>query len=186
MKAYRITDWLIANGCVEDEERDIINFGIGQGLLIILNIVTTITLGIVLGVVFESIIFLMSFMILRSYAGGYHADTKIKCYLSSVIIIIISFTLLKNLLWTKSFCFLVSMLTTIIIFILAPVSNLTNPLDKKEVMVYKQRTRKIVVVENIAMLISIILDLPNIHSVITVTFILVAFLLIAGKFKYNQ
>lgn len=72
----RITDILVNNEIIIVENRNLYTYGLQQGLLMILNVATFLGIGIVLNMVWESIIFPLTFVPLRSNAGGYHAETK--------------------------------------------------------------------------------------------------------------
>lgn len=80
----RITNKLVINDVITTDNKELYRFGLQQGILMIFNIATFMGIGIVLNMVWESIIFLLTFIPLRSNAGGYHAKTQVKCYLYSV------------------------------------------------------------------------------------------------------
>ena len=54
-----------------------------------LHIATIIVLGLFFNLLVESLVFNFSFIAIRKFAGGYHARTPSRCYLFSVISIII-------------------------------------------------------------------------------------------------
>lgn len=80
----KIADILIKNGVAEIEYKEIIVYGLTFGIELILNILTTIILGFMFGMVIESLIFLISFSLIRTYAGGYHSQSALKCYFFQV------------------------------------------------------------------------------------------------------
>lgn len=71
----KITDILVSNEIIIEENSNLYSYGLQQGLLMILNIATILGIGMVLNMVWESIVFLLTFIPLRSNAGGYHAKT---------------------------------------------------------------------------------------------------------------
>lgn len=48
----------------------------------ILDIIAVVIFGAFIGLLFETIVFLSTFTSLRAYAGGHHASTPLKCFLS--------------------------------------------------------------------------------------------------------
>ena len=58
-----------------------------MGITVLLNLISTIVIGVIAGKVFESIAFLVFYIPLRSYVGGYHASTPRRCYFISIVII---------------------------------------------------------------------------------------------------
>ena len=97
--------------------------------------------GIIFGVFAESIIFAIFFFLQRRYAGGYHADTKGRCYLVSVILIIISMCFIKYIDSGNVICFVWQTFNIIIIYLLAPVGTANRELDRVEKAVFQKKAR---------------------------------------------
>lgn len=99
-------------------------------------------LGFVFNCVPRCLLFLILYLPLRIYAGGFHAKTKIGCYLIS------AFTFLFVVLYpadtTIHFYHLVfPCISTCIIYYFSPVSATNKPLDDLEALHYKKMARKI-------------------------------------------
>ena len=137
----RITDILVNNEIIIAENRNLYTYGLQQGLLMIFNIATILGIGIVLNMVWESIVFLLTFVPLRSNAGGYHAKTQLRCYLYSVAMITATLICIQIIPWTSAVCLTMSLGAGTIIFFLAPVEAVNKPLGQVERAVYKKRTR---------------------------------------------
>ncbi|MEO1816534.1 MAG: accessory gene regulator B family protein [Acetobacterium sp.] len=137
----RITDILISNEIIIAKNRNLYTYGLQQGLLMILNVATILGIGIVFNMVWESIIFLLTFVPLRSNAGGYHAKTQLRCYLYSVAMITVTLVGIKIVPWTGVICLSLTVVAGTIIFFLAPVEAVNKPLGQVEKAVYKKRTR---------------------------------------------
>ena len=68
----------LANSLIEQEHcslenKEILVYGLSSAVELGLNIFSTIIVGAMFGMTIEGIIFLVSFSLLRTYAGGYHA-----------------------------------------------------------------------------------------------------------------
>lgn len=137
----RITDILVNNEIIIAENRNLYAYGLQQGLLMIFNIATILGIGIMLNMVWESIIFLLTFVPLRSNAGGYHAKTQLRYYLYSVAMITATLVGIKIVPWTGVICLSLTVVAGTIIFFLAPVEAVNKPLGQVEKAVYKKRTR---------------------------------------------
>ena len=103
---------------------------------------TLLFLGFVFNCVPRCLLFLILYLPLRIYAGGFHAKTKIGCYL------IPAFTFLFVVLYpadtTIHFYHLVfPCISTCIIYYFSPVSATNKPLDDLEALHYKKMARKI-------------------------------------------
>lgn len=177
---------LITEECISYEEKEIIEYGIRQLVTIPLSIAVVIILGSLLGVFWQSIIFLFTFIPLRMYAGGYHADSQSRCFVLSAIIVIISFCSLKYVVWPVSGSLLLGLSSFIIIMFMAPVENDNKKLDELERMVYGIRTKVILVIEGLILLASLYFGQSILFSTITVSFIIVSISLLAGNVKNRK
>lgn len=133
-----------AEGNIQEE---ILEYGLKQMLLSLLNFVTTMVLGIVFGCVYEGCIFILAYAILRSFAGGYHAKTPLRCYFASVFLISIFFALMKVMNNRTGLLLTAVAVSIVMVFALAPIEAVNKPLDKEERLVYRRRTRQILFIE---------------------------------------
>lgn len=92
------TEWLIKD-CewLSAEEKEIVLFGLMQGRSLINSIAVTILLGLLMGLLWESVLFVICFLPLRRYAGGFHAKTREGCLFFSVTIVVAAFFVIKYL-----------------------------------------------------------------------------------------
>ena len=72
------------------EKEEIIRYGLDRIKSTGIMTLVTLLMGCVFQVIFQSIIFLVCFIVLRKYAGGYHADTQNRCYVISTVIIAVA------------------------------------------------------------------------------------------------
>ncbi|NFA59768.1 accessory gene regulator B family protein [Clostridium sporogenes] len=179
----KIVDKLIDGNIIESEDKDLYTYGFHQGFLIIFNILTAIAIGLLFKMVWESLVFLMAYIPLRSYAGGYHARTPLRCYMFSLIIIIMVLLGIKFIYWNSIICIIVTFCTASIIFALQPVEDENKPLDKKERVVYKKRTKSILLVLIGIGLVFWFFDNEQISITIIMALFVITFMLILGKIK---
>ncbi|MGB4657905.1 MAG: accessory gene regulator B family protein [Mobilitalea sp.] len=73
------------------KEADIViyRYGIENGIILFLNVSTAFFIGIITGRLIEILVFLLPFITLRSFSGGFHLDNKITCYICSNLILMI-------------------------------------------------------------------------------------------------
>lgn len=78
-----------SSGLIETDD-EIIRYGleivIMRGVFLILILV----IGALMNCLIESIIFTVSYSVLRMYAGGCHAESRSKCFINSVLTLIIA------------------------------------------------------------------------------------------------
>lgn len=109
----------------------------------VFHIVTTLVIGICFNLIIESIVFYFSFIIIRKFAGGYHASTPTRCYLFSVILTILVLFLLRLLilydnLYLRTLDIILKIVCIIVISIFSPLDTENNPLSVQEKRIYKR------------------------------------------------
>lgn len=71
-------------GIIRKDEIAIYRYGFDALFTVLLQMISIFILAIVVGNFFETLLFYLAFIPLRIYAGGYHANTRLKCYLLSL------------------------------------------------------------------------------------------------------
>lgn len=92
--------------------------------------------GVLLRQLVYSVIFLVVFLLIRSYAGGYHSKSALKCYVMSVVCFVAS-CILKKALEKFALCRWwvvcgISMIMVIAIICLSPVESANKPLTPEQ------------------------------------------------------
>ncbi|WP_443716451.1 accessory gene regulator B family protein [Ruminococcus bromii] len=108
------------------------------------HMATVIVLGLVFNLLTESLVFYLSFIAIRKFAGGYHAKTPVRCYLFSFASNIIILCLVK---WLSSintlfiFIFIIfELLCVVLILLISPLDTENNPLTGQEKKMYRMLT----------------------------------------------
>ncbi|MDE5780575.1 MAG: accessory gene regulator B family protein [Lachnospiraceae bacterium] len=135
----KITNQLLRTDVIEYDDFEIYQFGLEQLLSTGLNILTTIILGIVVGEFWKGILFVFAFMMLRTYAGGYHSSTTLRCYLLTVSIIAAVLSVIKYVRIDSFICIGLLIISSVIILVLTPVESKNKPLDSIECVVYRRK-----------------------------------------------
>ena len=75
----KIARILVSQKIISDCDLDVYAYGLALLLSFFFNTVIMFIIGIITHRLVETILFLIVFVILRSFSGGYHADTFLKC-----------------------------------------------------------------------------------------------------------
>lgn len=145
--AEQMTQSLINAQIIENEGREIYRYGIQQGLTMILNLLTTLAIGLICGMWWQAFVFMLAYIPLRSYAGGYHAKTPFRCYLFSIALMVTTLLAIRIVHDTILICCFLMLLSCVCILLFAPVEDHNKPLDAMERRIYKKRTRWILCLE---------------------------------------
>lgn len=183
--SHKIGDDLVRSGVVKEEDAEVYIYGINQILAYVLNASSSLIIGLIFGVTFEIIIFMAAYIPLRSFAGGYHAKTPLRCYIFSVIMLIVVSIGLKYLSVSEWVYYAVLLVSVLGILVLSPVEDRNKPLDEMEHKVYKKRA---VIISTAELVISGLLKLAgleNLFVAVVYSFATLGFMLVAGKIKNN-
>lgn len=139
--AEKMTQRLVSAALIKPEDSSLYQYGLQQGLFMLLNFFTTVVVGLLFGMLWQSILFSLVYMPLRMNAGGYHARTPLRCYIFSTALIFAVLSVIRLVLYNKLICGIMAAVGAAIIFALAPVENANKPLDEIERKVYRKRAR---------------------------------------------
>ena len=147
-------------GIIQKEDNEVYLYGLQLLLSTLLKILGLMIIAYGLGVVRESIIFLLSFSVLRIHAGGVHAHTLFKCFISTAILmfssIFISRLIPDN--YNLNIQVILIVISIIMIYRYAPVADENKPLTDDEYVLYKKRS--IITVLVVAIIIFVNNSLP--------------------------
>lgn len=181
--ANNITNYLICEKVIKDDDREIYQYGFEQVFSSLLNIATMLLLGIILGKIYQSLVLILSFMALRSYSGGYHANTPLHCYLLTVMSISAALSIMKFITIDRFICLGLLVLSSVVILLLSPIGSKNKPLDEIEKIIYRKKTIIVWSVETCVAIVFIILDITEIHIEITLAQVIISIALIFGNLQ---
>ncbi len=181
----RIIDRLIKAGIVEDEQREIHVFGLRQGMIYILNILTFAVVSLLIGAFLKTGVFLVIYIALRRYAGGYHAESRWGCYIASTLVIGFAAYLLEHTVLNHVYLLTATLLSALAVWVLGPVQDHHKPLESLETKVYSKRMRIILLSELTIIGIALIIHNSFITNSASLGVLTVGMMVVAGWFK-NQ
>ena len=179
----KITNYLIQSDIIKYDDREIYRYGVQQGLTGVLNFVTTLFIGILFRMTWESIVFTVAYIPLRHYAGGFHAKTPIRCYFFSIAIITAALLAMRYIPWTNLICGITLLLSMICIILFSPVETSNKPLDDIEKNVYRKRSYYVAVTEISIIFSAFIMKFSRLMVCLIVMFLVMSVMLVLGKVK---
>ena len=173
----QIVNFITEQDVISDESdvQDFYRYGIEISISSLLNIVLVVIAGILIHHIIESIVFLSLFILIRSFTGGYHADTYFRCNL---------LTALANSIFSNKFSLLIIIVlicvTELIVSILGPIENKNKPIDDSKRIKLKIIGIVITLIINCT---GLFLSRSYLGTMIILTTFLIALLMIAAKIK---
>jgi accessory gene regulator B len=183
MWVNKISDYLVTSEIVKEEEREIYEFGLRQIPYDLLNLATVLFVGLVTGMLLESILFTFVFMMVRQYAGGYHSSTRIGCYISSLILLLSGLWVIREVDIPVVYMIIASIVSGGIIFFISPVENEKKKLDSIERNVYGRKTRYLLVIFLILEVAAGYLEISKLVTCINTAIVAICLLLLIEKIR---
>lgn len=178
--SLKVVDWMVENNVVKAEEREIYDYGVEQIIFTGLNIVTMFVIGVLTHSLWTIAGFTLFYMVLRIYAGGYHADTQLKCFILSNIMIILVVAVERWIPMSQLIQVVMVTVSTVVIMGLGPVDTVSKPLDSLEHKVYKKRMIIIMIAESALFLVFFMTEFAIVSKYITLSYIAVVIMLLGG------
>lgn len=179
----KIGNDLVRSNIVKAEDAEIYIYGINQILVSVLNVLSALIIGLIFGVVFEIAAFMAAYIPLRSFAGGFHAKTPLRCYIFSVIMLIIVSVGIQYLPAPDWVYYAILSAAALIVLLLSPVEDRNKPLDEKEQVVYKRRAAIITAAELVICIALNLTGFDGLFAAMVYSFAVLGFMLVAGTIK---
>lgn len=181
--SIKITKWLIDCEVILPEDKEIYQYGLQQALVTLINIGSTVLLGVIFDRVFEGVLFMLAYIPLRSYAGGVHARNSMRCFWCSIVLMSAVLLVMKYVPYVYLVNTLLTILAGIIVWYSVPVENLNKRLNEVETIVYRRKARKILVLEMVISLLANMLYLKRVGKCMTLVICVMTIMLLLGKWK---
>ena len=181
--AGKLAQKMIDTNIISQSDAKIYEYGIENSFLIFINLLTSLIIGILTGKLIITIIFLIFFMTLRSFTGGFHLNSKLMCYfLSNLLLLVPIFGQRVFYQFTTGLSREVILAIIIAVIVgLAPVECMKRKYDDLEKKVFRKRSLIILTIQVIIYHLFVYWGTPEYSFAIYASFFIVALLLSLGK-----
>lgn len=179
-----VVNYMIRNNIIEVAEKEIHAYGINLLIGFVKSVVTAFFIGVLFQAIWESILFTAAYIPLRRFAGGFHAKTEKRCYLYSTLLIICVILFIQYISFTKIAMILFLGFANITIFARSPMESENKPLSQLEKRIFRKKTIQALVMEDMIILISMIINQDIIANCFLWGVISTAVLIILPSIKY--
>lgn len=171
---------------IQKKDAAICTYGIVLFLTSVLEIGAILIISLFLGNFTETVVFLLGFLPIRIYAGGYHADTKLRCFLILVCVYIM-FTLLMMIDIVEIYKYAmiaVPVAVIMCVYLWAPLKHKNKSLNYKEKKKFRAISLTVSVIEGVAVILLRLFNIQNKFSIALFLGLLTVLLsIIAAKIK---
>ncbi len=183
----RLMDFLYKSQENMSEERyEIVKYGLEILLIKYLFFSAALIIGILMHSFWECLIFIIFLSTIRSKSGGYHANTRIQCFIQSMLTFVFALSILKLEALYKVILIPLSIFafcSTIIIWIFAPVDTKNKPLSENEKKRFGTKSKVILCLETVIAIIAYFIGFDGISCSIMLVFITTSLLVLMGMKK---
>lgn len=135
-----VAEWLIQKQAIEETERELYEYAVHSLIMLIAPLFMALGIGGLFGEFEMSIVFILPFMILRKYSGGYHAKSQWVCLILSSLLLAVCFWVAEYLVLS-----IVLILSSISLAIFSPVDSENRRLSEEEQKAFSKTGRILVV-----------------------------------------
>lgn len=165
---------------IQEEEKEIIEYGLESLKNFVTGAVAVIIVGYLYGYLWECVLIWIFVMPLRKNAGGFHASTKLKCIITSIITLSIILTVYFQLGLPDVMYLALDVVWGGIIYSFSPVENQNKSLDHAEYETYRHRTRMILLIESCLLAAGMVLHMENLVRILSSSLAIVGVAVLAG------
>ena len=177
---------LIQKGIIPADQKGLYYYGLHQGILSVSSIITTLIISILMGMFWHGIFYYIAYIPIRSNAGGFHAKTPLRCYLCSVILVVLALLIIKIMDISIMCCLSLTIIAVLIIFILAPIEDKNKPLTDAEYRCFRKRTRMLLIGEVLLIAVCCSLNAVILAKCIMLSLLTLSIMLLLGKAKNHM
>jgi len=187
--ANKIIDRIIKTQLEEEmityEDVNVYRYGYTLIYEMLVNVFIALLIGFMSGDIAEVFTFLLLYIPLRSFCGGWHADKLWKCTIYSniilVVLVLVDKWLVKHCdMWIMIFVILICMY---VVFVLAPLDTKAKPIEENERKVYKTKINIINLFHIMLLILFVFLNIKEVVVVLGFTYIMQAILLMLEFIK---
>lgn len=136
----RITYGLVRDNSIDAADVEAYKFGLEVTILKALHYVSYVVIALCMKKILEAVIVFVVLYAFRRNTGGFHAKTRIGCYLFSCAVIFLSlFATELSINWWSAAT--ISFLDIIVLLVLSPVQNSNRNLDTEDIEYFRHRLR---------------------------------------------
>ena len=140
MLASRITKWCMGRSEMSQEQAEAVTYGIELIFNSVFKVVVLVLIGLIFHRADEVIIGLGCFSLLRSFAGGVHKETNMGCFLSMLLICVVSSLGAQFITYLPIWLMIIIAIAVLVLIkLFAPFVTENNPIEDPEILKKKKR-----------------------------------------------
>ncbi len=138
--AHILSKWLLKTGAISEVDLELYEYGIYSFLFTLIPLFAVIVLSFPLHITFEGILFIIPFILLRKFTGGFHFSSAWLCTLVSIVVLSAFLLGIKVLIPSSQSipAYVAVYLSLIPIVTLSPIDSVNRRLTHKEKAIFRK------------------------------------------------
>lgn len=181
----KAVDVLSVHNYIAQDEKELYVYGFFMLFSKAFFFLLTVIYGVLFGIVLESILFYITFIVIRGYAGGVHASKESTCTICTSLAMLLCVAAIRACMELSLITvplFLLA-LSTICILLLSPLDSAEKRLTEEEKKEYQKKSHVFTALILLAAILALICGLTRLFYPCVTSLLLESVLLIAGKKK---
>lgn len=139
--------WLLRTGAISQEDKDLYEYAAYSLLFSLVPLVIVIGFSILMGMLPQGITFVVPFLLLRKFSGGYHLESPGICFCVSVIVVLAFLLAIQYITRVNAYlyCIPTVILAALQLMVFSPIDSEARKLSEKEARVFKKIARAMTV-----------------------------------------
>lgn len=177
----RLINYMCDKNVINKDDYEIYRYGFQSALEVFIATATNLMVSKIIGCLKELICFLIIFIPIRAYAGGFHMKKYWHCFWCSTIVVNSFLLIIKQIRFARFTNLLLVIVFGTIVVAIGPVENYNRKLDENEKKVFTQKLDFIVLVYLVLSVFFYYSNMVFYLFMIQITFLFVVVTMILGK-----
>ena len=138
--------WLLKAGAISQDDKELYEYAAYSLLFSLIPLVLVMVISAILGMLPQGIAFVIPFLLLRKFSGGYHLESPGICFCVSIMVILIFLLAIKYMIWANTYlvCIPGAIISALQLMVFSPIDSEARRLSVNEIRVFKGAVRIIV------------------------------------------
>ena len=145
----KIVDKQIESGMLPEVDRKLYLYGYQMLIEFCINILTSIGIAVIFDAYLTVFVFTVAYLMIRGYAGGYHAKTSLGCFCMSAGLLILAVIMVEHTsrLEMKNILFLLECVMVPCVILNTPIPSENKPITENERQHFNKKVKQIYLFE---------------------------------------
>lgn len=186
---FKLCNKIAAYADISDEQTEILQYVLQCFTEKTIVFMTVLLYGYIRKCIVQAVIFYFLCTIIRKHSGGFHMNTFFKCYVTSILLVIVSVEI-NRILYTRGdglSIFIINIVSAILIMMIGCVNNSEMDMTYEECQYNKAETRRIMIVIEFMVIAGIFFKVKKMYIILCCQAVICcAFFLILAKIIGQQ